>query len=989
MPTSMTDRRSLSLRALGWLLWLFSASALAQSVPDGTRPRLWAGGGSEPIQINRLAVQARAAGLQVQTSLELTLRNPNPRALETTLEFPLAPGQAISGFALDVGGVLLPAVPVPKDKGRQVFDDVTRARVDPALLESTGGNSFKLRIYPLPPLGTRRVVLQIAEALQPDARGRVNWRLPLDFGGRVGEFSAEISVQAQGPVRPGGALQGARLGRQEADTTLSFSRADWAPREPLAVAWTPRGGDSVHLGVHDDRPYFVADLPVDGGSAPGPLPERITLVWDASGSGAARDHGREFALLEALFARARQTRVHLVLARDVAEPAGTFEVQRGDWSALRQALQRVAYDGASQAGAWAPAAEDGWVLLFSDGLANWPAGDAAPAPAAGGATLHAVNAATKHDAARLRMLAESRGGRFVDLTRLDTPQAAAALLSQGLRLVDLQARGASGLVAASVHPEGGRLTVAGVLDGASARVTLTLADSQGRRRTRTLDLTAPRPAPGSPQASALPLVPWAAQRWAQLTVAQLEGDRTRHRAQIRRLGERFRLPTAETSLIVLESVQDHLRHEIEPPAGPLLLEYRQALAQRSQVRQRGQDNHVEGLVARFQARQRWWAREFPKDKPPPPVRPPAATAAATAAAGLQAQDSQRAEARPRPVPAPAPPFAPPPPVPVTAAAGGGSSAPPGSREPGTTPARIALRPFQPDTPYARRLREAADADRYAIYLDERPGQLNSTAFFLDAADVFFAKGQTALALRVLSNLAEMELENRHILRILAYRLSQAEQHALAVPLLERVRELAPDEPQSSRDLGLACAAAGQPQRAVDMLWEVAGKPWDARFADIDLIALGELNALLARGPGLDSSRIEPRLLRNLPLDLRAVLSWDADNTDIDLWVTDPNGERAYYGHPLTYQGGALSRDFTGGYGPEEFSLRQALPGRYEVRAQFYGHRQQLISPYTTLMLWLSTGFGTPGQKDERVVLRLSGAGQEVFVGSFEVGAPAR
>ena len=41
------------------------------------------------------------------------------------------------------------------------------------------------------------------------------------------------------------------------------------------------------------------------------------------------------------------------------------------------------------------------------------------------------------------------------------------------------------------------------------------------------------------------------------------------------------------------------------------------------------------------------------------------------------------------------------------------------------------------------------------------------------------------------------------------------------------------------------------------------------------------------------------------------------------------------------------------------------------------------------MLWLSTGFGTPGQKDERVVLRLSGAGQEVFVGSFEVGAAAR
>jgi Ca-activated chloride channel family protein len=234
----------------------------------------------------------------------------------------------------------------------------------------------------------------------------------------------------------------------------------------------------------------------------------------------------------------------------------------------------------------------------------------------------------------------------------------------------------------------------------------------------------------------------------------------------------------------------------------------------------------------------------------------------------------------------------------------------------------------------------------------------------------------------------MELENRHILRILAYRLLQADQTTLAVPLLERVHELAPDEPQSSRDLALALAST-QPQRALDLLWDVASRPWDGRFADIDLIALTELNALAARTPKLNLSRVDARLRQNLPLDLRAVLTWDADNTDIDLWVTDPDGEKAYYAHRLTRQGGAMSRDFTGGYGPEEFSLRRAKPGRYEVRAQFFGHRQQLVSPYTTLMLWLSTGFGKAAQKDERVVLRLSGSDQQVLVGSFEVEEPAR
>jgi Ca-activated chloride channel homolog len=70
------------------------------------------------------------------------------------------------------------------------------------------------------------------------------------------------------------------------------------------------------------------------------------------------------------------------------------------------------------------------------------------------------------------------------------------------------------------------------------------------------------------------------------------------------------------------------------------------------------------------------------------------------------------------------------------------------------------------------------------------------------------------------------------------------------------------------------------------------RPWHNRFPEIELITLAEMNAIIAtaRTP-LDTSRIHAKLLRNLPLDLRVVLAWDADNTDIDLWVTDPRTAR--------------------------------------------------------------------------------------------------
>src|SRR4030095_4992412 len=98
---------------------------------------------------------------------------------------------------------------------------------------------------------------------------------------------------------------------------------------------------------------------------------------------------------------------------------------------------------------------------------------------------------------------------------------------------------------------------------------------------------------------------------------------------------------------------------------------------------------------------------------------------------------------------------------------------PASSTESATVATIRLRKWTPDAPYIAKLKEAAPVDLYRQYLDHRARYGHSTAFFRDAADVFFERGQTALGVRVLSNLAEMELENRHVLRILGLRLMQA------------------------------------------------------------------------------------------------------------------------------------------------------------------------------------------------------------------------
>ena len=303
-------------------------------------------------------------------------------------------------------------------------------------------------------------------------------------------------------------------------------------------------------------------------------------------------------------------------------------------------------------------------------------------------------------------------------------------------------------------------------------------------------------------------------------------------------------------------------------------------------------------------------------------------------------------------------------------------------------ATVTLKKWSSNAPYISRMKGASKETIYAIYLDEKPGYSNSSAFYLDASDLLLEKGQRDLALRVLSNLAEMDLENRQVLRILGYRLMEMGAAEQAIPIFQKVLRLAEDEPQSFRDLGLAFEAAHHYQQAIDSLNEVVIRPWDGRTPDIEIISLAELNAIVAtkkppRGE-FDTSRIDPRLLKNLSLDLRVVMTWDADNSDMDLWVTDPSGEKCFYGHPLTEQGGRMSRDVTQGYGPEEFSLRFAMPGKYKVEANFFGNRQQVVAGATTLQVKLSTGFGTTKQKDQTQTLRLKERGETVFVGEFEV-----
>ena len=304
--------------------------------------------------------------------------------------------------------------------------------------------------------------------------------------------------------------------------------------------------------------------------------------------------------------------------------------------------------------------------------------------------------------------------------------------------------------------------------------------------------------------------------------------------------------------------------------------------------------------------------------------------------------------------------------------------------------KIRLQKWDPKTPYLSRLSKSAPEDWYKIYLEELEHHQHSSAFFLDVADFFRVRTRPDLSMRVLSNIAEMDLENPQLLRILGHRLMQIEEFRLAVSVFEQVLEMREEEPQSYRDLALALVEVQQHQRAVDLLYKVVKGNWHARFPQIQLIALNEMNAIIETcNKELYLDNIDKRLLRNLPVDVRVVLNWDADNTDMDLYVTDPTGVTCSYKSPNTPMGGKMSPDFTGGYGPEEFILKNAMPGKYEVRVNYYGNRQQNLSGTTTIQVSMTTNFGQENQKTQSSIIRMREEKELVKVGEFMVPKPKK
>jgi Vault protein inter-alpha-trypsin domain/CarboxypepD_reg-like domain/Uncharacterized protein conserved in bacteria (DUF2135) len=1039
------------------LVCILGAVVYAQS------PQLTVNGAdSLKVRMSQMIVKVKIVGNVAYTTSEMHFTNKSTRQMEAELLFPLPEGVSVSHYAIDINGHMREAVPVDKNKGKQVFEAIEHRRVDPGLLEKVEGNNFKTRIYPILPNGERTILIGYEQELSGADANNLAYQMVSKYHATLDKFEVTINVL-------GGALQPTIIenGKERPVTELQqpnewthsyqtrICKTNYRPENLLTVK-IPVGQEaqSVLTQSVNGQHYFYANLFVPAQKSQRQKPASIGLVWDVSLSCRKRDFVKESQLLDAYFKAIQNTSVTLYTMGYVFEKKQVYTIFNGDWSGLKAALEATPYDGGTRFSKIKWDAHETYIVS-TDGLSSLSE-NALPKT---NKPVYIINSLVSSDFSFLNAAASQTGGELLNLNAIDTAQALDRMLHTGLRFLGIK----DNYAVAEIFPAigttaSGSFSISGI--SLKEKNELVLLFGSNGQATLEKKITIDVPLQNTNEINIEKL-------WAQKKIASLELQYTKNEQEIEQMGKKYGIITRNTSLIVLENVADYIAYDIVPPA-ELRDEFDRLSKQQRESRLAEQRSNWDNVADYHRALEDWWKKDLkytaPKPEPKPnpapqprpePVRPAVRTTSnhARLGTGQEMRISGTVSDQTGPLPGAS--------VVIQGTGLGsqtdvdgryslrakrgdvlvysfiglndqsvrvrngnhynvvlsGSSTELGEvvvtamgvrREKkalgyavttvsdklvsetlsgktagvaisGANRNRIGneqeksedadygfdeirrdikTETWNPDRIYLKVLEAAPEAKKYEAYLELRIQQEQNPSFYFDVANFFYNKGDRAKALLVLSNIADLGLENHQLYKSLTYVLRQWEAYDDALFTANRVAQWRKHEPQSHRDLALALEDNKQYQAAFDALIAALEVNYygemDGQYEGVEDIILMDINRLTADHSNLNTAKLDPKYLAKMPVAIRIVLNWNQMDTDIDLHVIEPTGEECYFAHRDTAAGARFSKDFTEGYGPEQYLLRHAMPGKYQIRTNYYGERALTENGPATVMVEIYT-----------------------------------
>jgi hypothetical protein len=952
-----------------------------------TFARVYVGDGNS-LELVSLQVSVTVEGPRARTVVDHIFRNPHPRQLEGTFEYPLPTGASPSYFAMFVGQTTGPAPPrlagggapalpermrdqiapadfakavstadwgrlhearvVAREKALEAYEDTVRGNIDPALLEYAGGNSFSGRVFPIPAKGYNRVIFAYEELL-PYTQDRLVYRFPLPgrtltemqftLQANLAECRDAVFLPKDAETREGGGQLVYRRTWKDMKPAGAVEFAFRPPRLDVQAASGRRGENGPRYLYARLRP----DLKVESAK---PFADRAVFLLDTSLSEQGDRFGVNVKLLRKILEDDPGIRRFNVLTFNAApawiEPAGWLPNTAEGRKKLFARLDGIVLEGATDLSAaldqLASARFDGLtdgaaleVFLLSDGQVTWGESDINTLVARFEARCPC---ATRFQCYRVGLGAENLelfealtrrgGGIFNCFTPDQLPAAARAHRTQCLQVE--RVRFVGGPAASDVLVAGRKAAV--YPDGE----LIVAGRFRGPERTT---LVVEGTFLGKKVAQEYPLEvrdqgELAARGWGEIAVASLLAlNDPKLDDLVTAYCQEFGIASRVASFLILENDNEYKRLGLEAERGKTV---RGDLGQYLETMWQSLSKVVPPKEAVVQFLGRIDGRlQLSNGANAPHVR--------NLLVVLSDKDFELPEAQLK----------------------------------GAILHRLDVPP---------------------TYLSERDKDVRVVDTYLREAKRRAGDGDVDGAVRVLSSVIEEYPQRGDALRLVGYRLLDLHQPAHAARLFRQVQRNRPFEPHSYRDFARSLEESGRFGLAALQYEVLLAGTWHNRFRDsLKQVALEEYarmmqDAIRQKTVSRDladffGERLERLAVPQPKSDLRVTISWNTDATDVDLWVIEPDGTKCFYQNTRTKNGGELSQDQTQGYGPERYQIAKAPKGVYTIIVHYYRANQNLLTGESHVNVVITRHAGTPQETTTRKTVILKRQDEQVEVSREE------
>ncbi|KAH3722948.1 vault protein inter-alpha-trypsin domain protein [Pelomyxa schiedti] len=491
----------------------------------------------------------------------------------------------------------------------------------PAIAEMVAGNTFRTRIAPLPKRGFRIVKIVLSSELTDDSH-LMTYSSPLIICNSLQQFSFKVQIDVDTHFFSGPqlcnelvSLFGSAIFQTSSIGHMCCYEFDSVVKScigPHAISFVLHRRPDVtesttHLlvenGLQDDIEnasfFCVAGELSDVAAVPRPKVKSIGVLWDTSLSRAEEPHHLEFSLLQAIAGQNPGAQFYLYTYNSYLSPEKRFE----SITDLINCLQSTLYSGATNFMCLENLhSETSYLMLFSDGFLSWGDQDITPTF---DKPVYTFSCGAMADYTFLKRIASSSGASFFNLGISSSQEIATQMNTLPFMLLRAvynmnQISDVFPIVPCTVHR---RFCITGKLPSHIEPISLTLEfgwfPGEAAKITKTYTF--------SPTNRHHGLITrfWATKQVDHLlTLSQTEIVQKK----VLSLGQKFRFVTPNASLIVLNTLEQYLKYEIEPPEclPDMRRDYNVKIAKQKALAEQRKENKFGKTKLMWERRKLWW-----------------------------------------------------------------------------------------------------------------------------------------------------------------------------------------------------------------------------------------------------------------------------------------------------------------------------------------------------------------------------------------------